>query len=270
MKNNNYNINDFRTVPIEMTPTYAIEREYAARSILDDRDEYDEALLAEIERRHKCEEGDAYIPNYRTGYFYRLLPTEFLESELSSKYDKNEESDYIQSISEELERRKKLSSRRTTFLRNDFNNGNWFSFLPTERLEREYMARSVLDERDEYDESLLDEINRRRGISDLGFSYRFLNPSIQRKMTSTKLYGFELPEDYEFIYDVDELVAKIIDLKISIDSQISIMPMNYDNLANELKSYSLEELNLQYYYLYSPLLSLQYLANILDTLKYCS
>ena len=37
-------------------PTESLEREYMQRSVLDERDEYDEALLKEIERRHQLEE----------------------------------------------------------------------------------------------------------------------------------------------------------------------------------------------------------------------
>ena len=36
--------------------TESLEREYMQRSVLDERDEYDEALLKEIERRHQLEE----------------------------------------------------------------------------------------------------------------------------------------------------------------------------------------------------------------------
>ena len=37
-------------------PTESFEREYMQRSVLDERDEYDEALLKEIERRHQFDE----------------------------------------------------------------------------------------------------------------------------------------------------------------------------------------------------------------------
>lgn len=231
MKKDNYNVNDYRVLPIEMTPTYVIERELAARSILDDdNDPYDKALAEELANRVKD------IKN---------KTSEELIEEYEDRSNDADCDEYFDAVFEELERRSKTESYVKNML-DIITSSDFETLLPS--LDLSLICRGVnsfpLMAKDELVFQLSPVLNSQY----VGYPHGYLSPMLQGNGILFNRIE-KLPDDYERIDDIDELVEKIIDLYITFDSQVSLIPFNYDEICEELRSYSLDYLNVQYYQL---------------------